>query len=45
MNYVQNDILIDKDGNKVKVLGVAGLLYWVSYNDDFTKASRYPYTI
>lgn len=39
MDYKQGDVLVDKDGNKRKILGVCGEVYHISRPDDFTKYS------
>ena len=45
MRYKEGDILVDCFGNKSKILGVCGLVYFKSYdNNDFTKCSTCGYT-
>ncbi len=42
--YKENDILIDKDGNKRKILGVCGQVYFVSLEDEFEYANNAIFT-
>lgn len=44
MKYKKGDILIDKRRNKVKILGVCGLVYFISAENDFKTADSYIYT-
>jgi hypothetical protein len=37
--YKENDILIDEDGNKRKVLGVCGQVYFISQKNEFKYAN------
>lgn len=44
MKYKEGDVLVDYHGNKSKILGVCGLVYFKSYDNDFTECSSCGYT-
>ena len=40
MKYKEGDILVSKEGNKSKVLGVCGQVYLMSHPDEFDRCSN-----
>ena len=44
-NLEQGDILVDEVGDKIKILGICGLAYCISCNNNFDKARNSLYTL